>query len=412
MSSLHTVNSPRLQQRIQTLSEIGRKPDGGIYRMALSPADLEARAWLGNEITTAGLELRTDSAANISACWRSDLDSTVMSGSHLDSVPGAGHLDGALGVLAALECVERIRELDLPLKHGLEAIAFTDEEGRFGGMLGSQALTGQLSPGVVLSARALDGVTLVEAMANAGFDAQQMPMAERAARSLHAFVEMHIEQGPVLDSMNCPVGIVQAITGLFKWEVTLEGESNHAGTTPMDMRRDAFQGAVEFAGQLQRVLDEYGTRNSRATIGKLELHPGAANVVPGKAVFSLEVRDTDAAILSQLADAYRRSLSAIARKHDLMSGFEVLSELPPAPCSEQVVATICQQAGVMGLSHHKMPSGAAHDCQMLTRVTQAGMIFVPSKGGKSHSPHEWTAFNDIETGANLLLNTLISLASE
>ncbi len=379
--------------------------------MALSPADLEARAWLSEEITTAGLELHTDSAANISARWRGDLGTTVLSGSHLDSVPGAGHLDGALGVLVALECVERIKELDLPLQHGLEAIAFTDEEGRFGGMLGSQALTGQLSPGVVLSARALDGETLVEAMANAGFDAHQMPMAERDPQTLHAFVEMHIEQGPVLDSMNCPIGIVQAITGLFKWEVTLEGESNHAGTTPMDMRRDALQGVVEFAGQLQRILDEYGTCNSRATIGKLELFPGAANVVPGKAVFTLEVRDTDSAILTQLEDAYRRSLAAVARKHGLMSGFEVLSELPPAPCSEQVVATIRQQAEAMGLAYHSMPSGAAHDCQMLTQVTQAGMIFVPSKGGKSHSPHEWTAFKDIEAGANLLLNTLIKLAS-
>lgn len=411
MPALNSINSTRLQHRIQTLAEIGRKPDGGIYRMALSPADLEARAWLGHEITTAGLELHTDLAANISARWRSDLPSTVMSGSHLDSVPGAGHLDGALGVLAALECVQRIKELDLPLKHGLEAIAFTDEEGRFGGMLGSQALTGQLSPGVVLSARALDGETLVEAMAKAGFDAQQMPLAERDPLTLHAFVEMHIEQGPVLDSINCPIGIVQAITGLFKWEVTLEGESNHAGTTPMEMRRDAFQGVVDFAGQLQRILDEYGTRNSRATIGKLQLFPGAANVVPGKAVFTLEVRDTDPAILAQLADAYQRSLFAVARQHDLVKHVAVLSELPPAPCSEQVVATIRQQTGAMGLAHHTMPSGAAHDCQMLTQVTQAGMIFVPSKGGKSHSPHEWTAFKDIEAGANLLLNTLISLAS-
>lgn len=411
MTALHSVNSARLQQRIQTLSEIGRHPDGGIYRMALSPADLEARAWLGNEITTAGLELHTDSAANISARWRSDLGSTVMSGSHLDSVPGAGHLDGALGVLTALECVECIKELDLPLKHGVEAIAFTDEEGRFGGMLGSQALTGQLSPGIVLAARALDGETLVEAMAAAGFDAQQMPMAERDPKTLHAFVEMHIEQGPVLDSMQCPIGIVQAITGLLKWEVTLEGESNHAGTTPMDMRHDAFQGAVEFASQLQRILDEYGTRNSRATIGKMELFPGAANVVPGKAVFTLEVRDTDPVILTQLEDAYRRSLSAVARKHGLMSRFERISNLPPAPCSEQVIATIRQQAEAMGMNYHTMPSGAAHDCQMLTQVTRAGMIFVPSKGGKSHSPNEWTAFKDIEAGANLLLNTLISLAS-
>ena len=411
MPAQHTINSNRLQHRIQTLADIGRKGDGGVYRMALSPADLEARAWLGNEITTAGLELRTDPAANISACWKPELPTRVLSGSHLDSVPGAGHLDGALGVLAALECVERIKELDIPLKHGLEAIAFTDEEGRFGGMLGSQALAGQLSPGVILAARDLNGVTLTDAMAAAGFDAQQMPLAERDRKTLHAFVELHIEQGPVLDSMNCPIGLVQAITGLFKWEITLEGESNHAGTTPMNMRRDALQGVVDFASQLQRVLDEYGTCHSRATIGKLQVFPGAANVVPGKAVFTLEVRDTDAEVMKQLGDAFQRTLFAVARKHDLVKNFVILSELPPAPCSEWVVETVRQQVEALGLAYHAMPSGAAHDCQTISSVTHAGMIFVPSKGGKSHSPHEWTAFKDIEAGTNLLLNTLIKLAS-
>lgn len=405
------INSQRLQDRIHSLSHIGRDDNGGIYRMALSSADLEARNWFADQIESAGLHLHIDQAANISAAWRPELGSTVLSGSHLDSVPGAGHLDGALGVLAALECVQRIKELDVPLAHSVEAIAFTDEEGRFGGMLGSQAIAGQLSPGLIFSARDLNGVTLIEAMEQAGFDAQQMPLAERDPDTLHAFVELHIEQGPVLDHMACPIGIVQAITGLFKWEVTWEGESNHAGTTPMDMRRDAFQGAADFAGRLPQILAEYGTRNSRATIGKLQLYPGAANVVPGKAILTLEVRDTDAAILAQLADAYRRSLSAVARQYDLSVTIEPLSELPPAPCSERVIAAIREQANALQLPYHLMPSGAAHDCQSLAAVTQAGMIFVPSKGGKSHSPKEWTAFRDIEAGTNLLLNTLIALAS-
>jgi N-carbamoyl-L-amino-acid hydrolase len=162
---------------------------------------------------------------------------------------------------------------------------------------------------------------------------------------------------------------------------------------------------------LQQVLDEYGTGNSRATIGKLELFPGAANVIPGKARFTLEVRDTDSAILRQLADAYRRTLAVIARKQHLVSSIGVLSELAPTPCSPALVATLREQADALGLPYHLMPSGAAHDCQMLAKVTPAGMIFVPSKGGKSHSAHEWTAFKDIEAGTNLLLNTLISLAS-
>ncbi len=405
-----TINSERLQKRIQKLATIGRDDSGGIYRMSFTEHDKVARQWFETEIKQAGLTFHADAAANISARWQFDQGTTIISGSHIDSVPGAGHLDGALGVLSALECVERIKELNLPLKHGVEALAFTDEEGRFGGMLGSQAMVGQLSPGVILSARDLSGISLIDAMAEAGFDANEMTQAERDPESIHAFIELHIEQGPVLDSLQCPIGVVSAITGLFKWEITLEGESNHAGTTPMDMRTDAFQGLVDFASQLQRVLDEYGTRHSRATIGKVEVLPGAANVIPGRVVFSLEVRDTDADILNNLTDAYRRTLSAVARKHQLMVNFEVLSELSPVKCNEMIVEQLKQQSNLMDLQFHEMPSGAAHDCQIMSSMTKAGMIFVPSKGGESHSPNEWTAFKDIEAGSNLLLNTIASLA--
>jgi N-carbamoyl-L-amino-acid hydrolase len=333
-----------------------------------------------------------------------------MSGSHLDTVPGAGHLDGALGVLAALECLRRIQELNLPLRHALEAVAFSDEEGRFGGLFGSQAIAGLLTPERIHQARDLEGIPPTEAMAACGLDALQALHARRRPDSLAAFVELHIEQGPVLDRRGVSVGVVSGIAGLFKWEIRLIGVANHAGTTPMDMRSDAFQGAAEFAAALERILDEHGSPRSVATIGRLELKPGAANVVPGLALFSLDVRDTDPDVLAALAEACRRTLSSIARRRGLMFEFQVLSELAPVQCDAGIVDSIGQATLALGIDSLTLHSGAAHDTQIMNHVTRTGMIFVPSQEGRSHSTAEWTALEDIERGANTLLNTLYQLA--
>lgn len=406
------VNLERLQHDVEELAAIGRREDLGIYRMALSDGDMAARRWFDERITEAGLDLFVDGAANTHARLNWDgRRPSIMTGSHLDSVPGAGHLDGALGVVVALECLRRIRELGLPLRHAMEAVAFTDEEGRFGGMFGSQAVSGTLTPEAIHNARDLDGVSLVEAMAARGFNAMDALRARRTPESIAAFVELHIEQGPVLDRAGVPVGVVDAIVGLFKWDVRLLGVPNHAGTTPMDMRADAFAGLAELSGEIPRILEEDGTRRSVATIGRVTLSPGAANVVPGKAEFSLEVRDTNPRVLERLGDAFRKSLSAIARRRDLMFEFEVLSELAPVKCDPGIVSTIETVARDLGAKAMVMASGAAHDTQMMAGLTRAGMVFVPSKDGRSHSPAEWTAWEDIETGANVMLNTLYRLAS-
>lgn len=405
------VDFPRLQADVEALAAIGRRADHGLYRMAFSDGDMRARDWLAGRIRAAGLELHVDGAANIHARlgWDGERPS-VMAGSHLDTVPGAGHLDGALGVLVALECLRSLQEAGLPLSHPLEAVAFTDEEGRFGGMFGSQAVCGRLTPERIHTARDLDGVGLVETMAAHGLNAMDALRAQRRPESLHAFLELHIEQGPVLDRAGVKIGVVEGIVGLFKWNVRLIGVANHAGTTPMDLRRDAFQGLAEFAGEIPRILEEDGGTRSVATIGRVELVPGAANVVPGRADFSLEARDTDPAVLERLALAFRRALSAIARRRDLMFEFDVLSTLEPVKCDPLVMHAIAEAAKQLEASHMTLPSGAAHDTQMLAGLTRAGMIFVPSREGRSHSPAEWTAWEDIETGANVALNALYALA--
>lgn len=406
-----SVNSQRLTARLEQLSGIGRKPDYGIYRMAFSEGDMRGREWLKQEIQQAGLVLYQDGAANIHGRlnWREDVPSVVM-GSHLDTVPGAGHLDGALGVLVALECLQIFKEQGIKTRYPLEAIAFTDEEGRFGGMFGSQALAGKLTPESIYNAVDLDGVSITEAMRQRGLNAMDALHARRSPASIHAFVEMHIEQGPLLDQLDYPVGIVDGIVGLFRWEITLKGVANHAGTTPMTMRKDAFLGLAEFTMQIARILEEYGSERSVATIGRVELAPAAANVVPGNAKFSLDVRDTDKRVLTELGHAFRRSLSAIARRRDLMFEFTVVSEIAPVKCDSAIINTIKTVAEELAVKTYRLSSGAAHDTQMLATITRAGMIFVPSKEGRSHSAAEWTDIDDIVLGANVMINTIYRLA--
>ncbi len=405
------INRDRLQHDIETLANIGRDENYGLYRMAFSDGDIQGRAWFKQTVEQAGLDYYQDGAGNLHARFQwDDKRPSVMMGSHLDTVPAAGHLDGALGVVVALECVRCIKEQNLDIQYPLEAIAFTDEEGRFGGMFGSQAIAGMLTPEMIVNARDLNGIKLIDAMKDAGFDAMEALHAKRNPKSIHAFLELHIEQGPMLDDMGISIGNVDAIAGLFKWDVNLIGTPNHAGTTPMDMRKDAFMGLSEFSSQLQRILDENGSPRSVATIGRVEISPGAANVIPGKVEFSLEARDTNPDVLADLADAFRKSLSAIARKHELMFEFEVLSEITPVKSDAGIVETVENVCKSLKIPFLQMASGAAHDTQIMANITRAGMIFVPSKDGRSHSNAEWTDMDDIEKGANVALNTMYRIA--
>jgi N-carbamoyl-L-amino-acid hydrolase len=407
------IDFQRLRADIDELAGIGRAEDHGIYRMAFSDADMVARAWLRKCIEQAGLSSYQDGAGNLFGRlnWDNTIPS-VMTGSHIDTVPGAGHLDGALGVLAGLEALRVLKESGLPLKRPLELVAFSDEEGRFGGMFGSQALGGNISPEWIHAARDLSNMGLVEAMARQGLNATDALTAARAPATLHAFVEMHIEQGPVLDESGASIGVVEGICGLRRWEVCFSGIANHAGTTPMSMRVDAFQGLVAFSVEVESILEIHGGPLSVATIGRVELSPGAANVVPGEALFTLEFRDMDEVVLDNLSDAFQQTLSTIARRRGLMFSFAVLSQLEPVTCNDHIKAVIDATAHELGNGVHRMPSGAAHDTQQLAHITRTGMIFVPSKGGRSHSAAEWTDWNDINAGANVLLNTLYKLATE
>ena len=254
------VQLERIKKDIRALAEIGRnEADTGIYRLAFTDEDMAGKEWLRRRISEAGFESETDGALNISAVLPGKHDGPrLLIGSHIDTVPCAGALDGTLGVVVGLECLRCLKEIGMQLDLPVELIAFSDEEGRFGGMFGSQSLAGQMNPGLIANMKDTSGVRLTEELSRHGHDAFDALNAARNPDSIAAYLELHIEQGPVLDRTQQSVGIVDEITGLFTWAVQLRGEANHAGTTPMDMRRDAFLGLAEFAGELERILEENG----------------------------------------------------------------------------------------------------------------------------------------------------------
>lgn len=408
-----TVQIQRIKDDILHLAGIGRnEEDHGVYRMAFTQGDMEAREWLEGRMREAGLKVQRDGAANVCGELKAAAaEPRIIVGSHIDTVPCAGTLDGTLGVIAGLECLRVIQEAGLPIARPLELIAFTDEEGRFGGMLGSESICGLSTPDTVYHAADLDGNKLFDVMTDLGLDPMKILEARRDPESIDAYLELHIEQGPVLDHYRKQAGIVDEITGLTKWVARLKGTANHAGTTPMELRNDAFMGLADFAHEIPRILEENGSERSRATIGRVQILPGAPNTVPGLVEFSLDVRDTNPEILEELGNAIRRTLSAISRRKNLMFEFEVQSQIKPVACDKRLTQMLEKSAQALDLDYQVMPSGAAHDAQIMASIAPVAMVFVPSKDGKSHSPAEWTAWSDIEAGSNLLLKTLIELAA-
>ncbi|MEZ5327811.1 MAG: Zn-dependent hydrolase [Verrucomicrobiales bacterium] len=409
-SFLHlTTDIGRIKADILALADIGRNDrDRGIYRMAFTDEDMAGKRWLLSRIDEADLISSSDGAANISGILKGRTDRPrIYVGSHIDTVPCAGMLDGTLGIIVGLECLRVLRQAGIVPDYTIELIAFSDEEGRFGGTFGSEAFTGSLIPDKLLNARDLSGVRLEDAMLGQGFDPMKALEARRSPDEIAAYFELHIEQGPILDQQQLQVGIVESITGLQSWSVRLDGEANHAGTTPMDYRKDAFMGLADFAHELPRILDENGGEYSRATIGKAEILPGAPNSVPGAVEFSLDFRDPSSDTLGELSLAFQRALAAISRRRGLKFDFNIQGEIQPVPSAPELVDLLQAEADRLGLRSRRMLSGAAHDAQLVGQIAPAAMIFVPSKGGMSHSPAEWTAWEDIHAGANLLLAALL-----
>jgi N-carbamoyl-L-amino-acid hydrolase len=403
------INLPRLRRNLEELGEIGSTPDGGVWRSSFSEADMAARRWYVERIAAAGIQHWTDAAGNIYGRV-GEGGPAVLAGSHLDSVPNGGRFDGALGVMAAFECLRTIREQGIRTKLPIEAVAFTDEEGRFGGFVGSFAVIGNLPYEEVQRRRDLRGLALADAMRQVGLDPARIGEARRQASDLKAYIELHIEQGPVLESLGVPIGVVQGIVAGSRTWITFRGRADHAGTTPMAMRKDALLGAAEFSLRARELVLTEGSGTSVGTVGVLEVKPGGSNIVPESAFLTLDLRDISWDVLQRLLERVRLLAQEIAAKWGLEVSVERMRISEPAQMSPALQAVIDEVARDLGHTTHWMNSGAGHDAQVMAKITPAGMIFVPSRQGRSHSPAEFTDWDQIENGANVLLNTLLRVA--
>ncbi len=402
------IDPVRLERRLQELGRIGRNAGGGIDRPAFGSADVKARETVMGWMREIGLEVRVDAAGNIIGDAPVRLAAAgppVILGSHIDSVLNGGMFDGALGVVAALECFQVLREIGFARRFPLEIIVFADEEG---GSIGSKAMIGEL-PAAALDSPGPSGASVREGIRAIGGDPDRLPGASRLGERIRAYVELHIEQGGKLEAERTDIGIVEGIVGIRRYEAVIEGAANHAGTTPMEGRKDALIAASELVLAVNRVV----TSRSGAhvgTVGRLLVEPNVPNVIPGRVVLTVELRDLSEDVISSLYERIIREAATIERSTGIKISFTpLLPPSRPAPTDPEVCAFIAGAAAALGLSAMVMPSGAGHDAQNMARLGPMGMIFIPSRGGISHSPGEYSSPRDVVNGANCLLQTVIRL---
>ena len=400
------INGKRVNGHLLELSRFGKNPEGGVTRVAYSDVDLQGRAYVIQLMRDAGLDVVIDAAGNIVG-RRAGADpgkKPIVVGSHIDSVPQGGNYDGNVGSMAAIEVAQSLAEQGVALRHPLEVVIFQNEEG---GTVGSMAITAGLSNDD-LARTTHSGATVREGIRRIGGDPDRLAQAIRKPGDIAAYLELHIEQGGILDAEDVDIGVVEGIVGIKWWDVTIEGSANHAGTTPMAQRRDALLAAARYVDAVNRVARARPGRQV-ATVGRIQAFPGAYNVIPGKVATSLEIRDLDASVIDAIRQDVQREVELIAQDTGTTFTFTLTSDTVPAPTDTRVRRTIDEAAARLGLRRKSMPSGAGHDAQEMARLGPIGMIFVPSVGGISHSPREFTRPEDITNGTNVLLHAILGL---
>jgi len=405
-----SVDAERLLKRIRDLGQIGRDSDGRLTRLAGSESDKAGRDALVGWMKAAGLEIAVDRVGNIFGIWRSPGDDNrapVLVGSHIDTVINAGIYDGCYGVLAGIEVVETLRSAGFVPHRPIAVAAFTNEEGvRYApDMMGSLVFAGGLSVAEALAAVGTDGTALGEELERIGYAGKEEPGFLQPC----AYVELHIEQGPILDRTGIPIGAVENLQGISWQRITIEGVANHAGTTPMHMRHDAGHAAARVITFLRDLVSGSGAP-SVATVGCIHFEPNAINVIPSRATFTVDLRDPDEQRLQRMEAALAGFLKELAAAEGVSVSSERLVRFEPVVFDEQIVALIEHAAAQRGHPSRRMTSGAGQDAQMIARICPAAMIFVPSVGGISHNPREYTAEPDLVGGANVLLDVVCGLA--
>jgi N-carbamoyl-L-amino-acid hydrolase len=402
------VNGARLMDRIMSLAEVGSTEGGGCARLALTDADRDGRDLVVSWMRDLGLDITVDAVGNVVGTWNTGAGAAIMTGSHIDTVRTGGKYDGNLGVLAGLEIIQTIQESGWTPSCPLAVAFFTNEEGaRFApDMMGSLAFVGGLGVEEVLGTVGIDGARVGDELLRIGY-AGSTPCPSSPPR---AFVELHIEQGPVLEQQGVTIGAVTGVQGISWREVTINGQSNHAGTTPMGLRHDPAYVAATVAVFMRQLATRYGG-NQVCTVGKIDLHPNLVNVVPASAVLTLDVRNTDEGLLRKAESEIDEYLARLADEEGVSVSVRTLARFEPVEFDGTVISLVESTASRLDLSCMRLPSGAGHDAQMLARVCPTGMVFVQSQRGISHNPAEHTDEQDLVAGCDVLLQVLVSLVT-
>ena len=409
-----TATDGRLHARIIELAALNADPAaGGITREVYTPTYARAVELVSGWMREAGLAVRLDAVGNLFGRW----DGTdagapiVLTGSHIDTTLNAGAYDGVVGVLGAIEAVHVLREAGVVPARGIDVVAWAGEEPRFGfGCVGSRMAAGDLSRDDLDRLQDRDGVSMADALRAAGLDPDRLGEARLDPATVHALVELHIEQGIVLERHGQPIGVVTAIAAPHDFRLTLTGAATHAGATPMGLRRDALAGAAEVLVELERIARASPSGTTVGTVGVIRARPGAINVVPGEVELDVDVRDSDAAARTAVVDGIVAAAEAIAQRRHLALEVTPIVQDEPVACAPEVVAAAQQACAELGLDARPMISGAYHDAMIIGRRMPVGMIFVPSRGGVSHHPDEYTAPEELDRGVAVLAGTLRRLA--
>lgn len=406
------TNLDRIRMDIEMLSKFNDSDGEGLTRFSLTKADRGARLYLKTELEKLNLKVYEDAAGSLIGRLEGldPLAPTILIGSHFDSVRNGGNFDGPAGVVMALEIMRVLKAKEIKLKHSVEFVAMIEEEGgRFGaGVFGSRAMTGQVTYEDLVKNKDEAGISMAEAFEAFGFDPKRIGEAARKAEEIKAFIELHIEQGPVLENDKIDVGIVESVVGIREFKVLIKGRPDHAGTTPMTMRKDALCAAAEVIAELPEYAKQAG-EGTVATVGVLNIKPGAANIVPGEVTFTVDIRSGHTSAIQVVYDKIEKKLNDLVLLKGVQFEIEMLLSVEPVTMSNDLVKILKKQATQNQFSYKMMTSGAGHDAMIMASLTASGLIFVPSKDGRSHCKEEWTDYDALQKGIELICHSIIEL---
>lgn len=414
-----SINKRRLMRDLNAVSRIGIGSHGAVTRLVFSIKELRSRQLLIHLMRQAGLSIQIDAIGNIFGRLdgREPKAPAVLAGSHLDTVIHGGKYDGPVGVIGALEAVRTISENQIPLGSPVEVVCFVGEESsRFGfSTLGSSLLAGEVQARDLTNAVDAQGTKLEEVLSSLGISRRNIASLKRDPKSLKAYLELHIEQGPILEAKKKSIGLVTSIAAPSRFKVIFKGQADHSGTTPMEMRKDALVAAAQLIEHVERVCRQFSSMEKGrvvGTVGAMKIEPGVINAVPGRAELAIDIRSISAQAKDRVARRVKKEARDIASQRGIGVEILLIREEQPVPLDPRLLRVTRELCDENGIDYEIMPSGAGHDAMQMAKITSAGMIFVPSRRGISHNPMEWTDPEDICLGSQLLMETIIRVANE